>query len=961
MISIKFFIRMLLGCFFLIPLLSAELTKEERLKIEKAVPAKASVQPKKTRRLLVTNFVNIKKNPGYGHTSIPHGNLALQLMGKATGAYEMVINNDTLMFRKENLQQFDAVCFNNTTGVLFTDPELRKNLLEFIKSGKGFIGFHAAGATMCQYPKYDIWPEFGEMLGGFEDGGHPWTHEETTKIKLDDPDHPLNAVFQGKGFKIKDEAFQFRHGYSREKLHILLAIDADDADFQRRRILPERMKDRDLAISWIRNYEKGRVFYSSLGHNPATFYNPAILQHFLDGIQFALGDYEVDATPSLKPRTIENILDEIKTYEYGDSRLPLTHLSDLIRHTLDSPQKLTKIEEQMLLFLQSQATLPAKEQVCRELRIIGSEKAVPILGTLLTDTTTSGMALYALEGMPYDTVDDVLLDALQTAEDRSKTGIINTLGHRRCKKAVRELSSLVPDPDQDIAMAAISALGNIGGTKSAAILKYSLKKTNDSLQQAILDAILKCADRFAAGGDSKSAESIYTQLYGINKPVPIRAAALRGLVSVDNKHGSDMVTDALRGDDPILRSQAIALTREIPGDDITKVLMKTLSDLSVADHYMVLAALADRGDISALPAIIEASNHEQEAVRNAALNALGKLGDSSVVLLLAERAASAKGAEKKAARENSYRLRGGEVNQKILDNLNTGHPDIRVELIRSTGMRKINNASMHLLKTASDPDVSVRAESFKSLAILAGPKDLPELVDLLIQIENENGRSEVIRTVGIVANKIPVKEDRSDLIIEIYNSVDNQKDQLSLLLILINLGNKKSIPIIQKALYKNSMRVNPGILSALSDQWPQADAEIMTELYNVAGSSDDIIQQNKALRGYIRLVGVDNDLSVQEKIVMYQKAIDIAHTKGLKGEEMILSGLGRTPCYDALKMAAAYLDEKRLQPEAESAIMAMAPETLKTHPDETKMVLEKILNSTDDDYRRKQIERFLQE
>ena len=94
---------------------------------------------------------------------------------------------------------------------------------------------------------------------------------------------------------------------------------------------------------------------------------------------------------------------------------------------------------------------------------------------------------------------------------------------------------------------------------------------------------------------------------------------------------------------------------------------------------------------------------------------------------------------------------------------------------------------------------------------------------------------------------------------------------------------------------------------------------------------------------------------------MYQKAMDIAHTKGLKGEEMILSGLGRTPCYDALKMAAAYLDEKRLQPEAESAIMAMAPETLKTHPDETKMVLEKILNSTDDDYRRKQIERFLQE
>ena len=90
--------------YLILPILiiSAELTDTERLKIEQAIPKKATIQPKKARKILVTNFVNIKGNPGYGHTSIPYGNLALKLMGEKTGAYEMVLNNDTLMFKPEN-------------------------------------------------------------------------------------------------------------------------------------------------------------------------------------------------------------------------------------------------------------------------------------------------------------------------------------------------------------------------------------------------------------------------------------------------------------------------------------------------------------------------------------------------------------------------------------------------------------------------------------------------------------------------------------------------------------------------------------------------------------------------------------------------------------------------------------------------------------------------------------------
>ena len=102
---------------------------------------------------------------------------------------------------------------------------------------------------------------------------------------------------------MQDEVFQFMDGhFTREKLHVLLNIDTDKTDVgQDRRILADRRKDLDFPITWIKRYGLGRVFYTTLGHNPHIWWDPKLLQHFLAGIQFALGDLEADTTPSITP------------------------------------------------------------------------------------------------------------------------------------------------------------------------------------------------------------------------------------------------------------------------------------------------------------------------------------------------------------------------------------------------------------------------------------------------------------------------------------------------------------------------------------------------------------------------------------------------------------------------------------------------------------------------------------
>lgn len=289
-------------CFSLITSVSvAAVSPEERKKIENAIPEKAPAVPKKPRKLLICSLDIWDGVVRKGHTSIPHGRLAFELMGQKTKAYETVISNDIDMFKPENIQQFDAICFLNTTGVLFEDAERQNSLRDFVANGKGIIGIHAAGATFVQYPVYDQWPEFGEILGGYENGGHPWKWNEWITVKLDDPDHPVNAAFGGVGFRISDEVFQFQKPHSRDKVRVLLSIDMTRTEIiPGRYILPERRIDNDFAISWVKSYGKGRVFYTTMGHNPNTYGNPLILQHYLAGIQFALGDLAGDTIVSNK-------------------------------------------------------------------------------------------------------------------------------------------------------------------------------------------------------------------------------------------------------------------------------------------------------------------------------------------------------------------------------------------------------------------------------------------------------------------------------------------------------------------------------------------------------------------------------------------------------------------------------------------------------------------------------------
>src|SRR3984885_1458971 len=125
---------------------------------------------------------------------IPLSKAILTQLGRNSGVFEVAVTEDTSEFSTENLKRYAAVMFY-TTGELPMSGAQKAALLNFVRSGRGFLGVHSATDT------FYTWPGFLGLVGGYFNG-HPW-HEAVT-IEVVDPGDPLVA-FLGNQLQIEDE------------------------------------------------------------------------------------------------------------------------------------------------------------------------------------------------------------------------------------------------------------------------------------------------------------------------------------------------------------------------------------------------------------------------------------------------------------------------------------------------------------------------------------------------------------------------------------------------------------------------------------------------------------------------------------------------------------------------------------------------------------------------------------
>jgi len=238
----------------------------------------------------------IGETKGFQHDSVSTALATMWKLGKESGLWDTYIKTDTQLITKKklqgnakNLDYFDAVYFF-TTGELPLDDSQKADLLSFVRDdGKGFIGGHSALDTCYQ------WPEYGEMLGAYFDQ-HPWGTFDAPVI-VEDRTSPITAAFPP-SFVIHDEIYQPSQIFSREKLHVLMRLDASKLDLKNPRV---HRTDGDFAVAWVKTFGKGRVFYTTIGHSEEVYSRPDVQKMYLEAAKWAMGLTQTDTTPKPKP------------------------------------------------------------------------------------------------------------------------------------------------------------------------------------------------------------------------------------------------------------------------------------------------------------------------------------------------------------------------------------------------------------------------------------------------------------------------------------------------------------------------------------------------------------------------------------------------------------------------------------------------------------------------------------
>ena len=196
------------------------LTDSDRAAIAAAMPAALQTPAVKPRKLLV-----MSRSMGYYHASTPMGNAFFEQVQQKYGDYAFDFSDNQEDYRAENLQQYDALVFNNCTGFdrNITDPAIRQGILDFVQQGGGLMVIHGgadAGGS---------WPAYNEMIG-FRFMAHPWNWNQEHSCINEDTDHPLTQHL-GASFRIQDELYISRDPYfSRDKARVLLSVDLSDQE-----------------------------------------------------------------------------------------------------------------------------------------------------------------------------------------------------------------------------------------------------------------------------------------------------------------------------------------------------------------------------------------------------------------------------------------------------------------------------------------------------------------------------------------------------------------------------------------------------------------------------------------------------------------------------------------------------------------------------------------------------------
>jgi uncharacterized protein len=221
-----------------------------------------------------------KTNGFRDEPAIQASNAALVAIGQRRG-WSTFVTENAAVFNAEQLKLFKAVVWNNTSGDLLTDDQ-RAVFKNYLENGGGFVGIHGAGGD----PSYK-WSWYAETLIGAQFIGHtmrPQFQVATVRVE-----NASDSIMQGlpAEWSRTDEWYSFAKSPRAAGVQILATLD--EKTYHPYMFSKDVRMGADHPVIWKHCVEKGRAFYSALGHQASAYAEPAYIGLLERAVAWAAG------------------------------------------------------------------------------------------------------------------------------------------------------------------------------------------------------------------------------------------------------------------------------------------------------------------------------------------------------------------------------------------------------------------------------------------------------------------------------------------------------------------------------------------------------------------------------------------------------------------------------------------------------------------------------------------------
>ena len=356
------------------------------------------------------------KTEGFRHSSIEEGQKMLQNLADQNG-FEVLFSEEAEVFNEKILADVNVIVFLNTTGDILDEAQ-QLELQRFIQAGGGFVGIHSA--TDTEYK----WPYYNQLVGAYFES-HPEPAEAT--INVLNRDH-FSTHHLSQNWVHTDEWYNYR------AIHpdINVLMEVNETTYRGGKNGPNH------PISWYRDFDGGRMWYTGLGHTEESYIEPFFIEHVWGGIQYAAGpmqriDYRKSTIVPEENRFDIEVLDENLNEPMELEVLPNGNVVFIQRHG------------EVMLYdgVTKQANLLHKFEVCTDFED-------GLLGVALDPQVEQNKQIYFFRSHPVDSMQIIsvfTMDADYRSIDIKSEKILLTIPTQRLE-CCHAAGSLEFGPDQ---------------------------------------------------------------------------------------------------------------------------------------------------------------------------------------------------------------------------------------------------------------------------------------------------------------------------------------------------------------------------------------------------------------------------------------------------------------------------------------------------------------------------------